>query len=775
MLRSVLYLIFFCPVILLSQSISVDSQAFTDQELIENVLVDSNCITNIQVTNVIGGLFEDGEKSYGYFNANGSGFPLSEGIVLTTGRLDNVPGPNDTLSDDDAQGWVGDADLELVLNEQNTTNATIIEFTFQSTASEVRFRYLFASEEYQEGNPNTCNFSDLFGFLIRPQGEQGYENIALVPDTTTPVKVTTVHPEIPNGCPAINEFYFESFNNSNSPINFNGQTKILEARATIQPNATYEVKLVIADEQNFRFDSAVFLEAGSFQLGTELGPDRTVAGGNPICGQNTTVLAVNEPLATSYSWQKEGVPLSETSNELTVTEDGFYTVQVGLDNGCEAFGEVTIEFAENPSISNTTLQQCDPDGNGLSQFNLFDALDAVTNNDSSLIITDFYVNQNNAQNNVNAINNATSFSNTVPNQTVFARVASQSGCSSIASVQLTTGNANLTVDDLIICDNDEVLDGVTTINLSEVTDQILLQVPSGSTIRYYETAADALAETNQIAGNYENTTPFFQNLFVRINVNGQCLSITDITINILNPPLLEDDEEMIYCTSIFPNTISLQAGVLGNATGYQYIWEYNGDILTQSGPSIAINEVGIYTVTAIAPNGCSASRVITVLASSLASITDVLIEDSSDNNRVEILVEGEGVYEYAIGNILGPYQESPVFENIEPGFYTVFVKDLKGCGFASREISILGFPTYFTPNGDGINDTWKLDGATDIQNRTVRFLIFDRFGKSLYQAKRMGNGWNGVYNGVTLPRNDYWYLVELEDGRIFRGHFSLLR
>ncbi|WP_431164059.1 choice-of-anchor L domain-containing protein, partial [Flagellimonas beolgyonensis] len=85
-----------------------------------------------------------------YFNATGTSFPFESGIVLSTGRLINVPGPNDSLSDDDAANWAGDIDLETALNENQTYNATILEFDFTAVASQVSFRYLFASEEYQE-------------------------------------------------------------------------------------------------------------------------------------------------------------------------------------------------------------------------------------------------------------------------------------------------------------------------------------------------------------------------------------------------------------------------------------------------------------------------------------------------------------------------------------------------------------------------------------------------------------------------------------------------
>ena len=127
------------------QNVQVDSQTYTPQQLIEDILINSNCIENVNVTNVVGGDFGGTDKSYGYFNANGSTFPFQSGIVLSTGKLANVEGPNTSLSDDDASGWTGDTDLQNILNEPNTINATLIEFDFTAVASQISFRYIFAS------------------------------------------------------------------------------------------------------------------------------------------------------------------------------------------------------------------------------------------------------------------------------------------------------------------------------------------------------------------------------------------------------------------------------------------------------------------------------------------------------------------------------------------------------------------------------------------------------------------------------------------------------
>ena len=111
------------PFCVLSQNVVTDSQSFTPQQLIEDILIDSNCIENVVVTNAVSGDFGDSERSYGYFDATGTSFPFQSGIVLSTGRLSNVQGPNDNLSDDDGNNWTGDTDLEIALQETNTLNA----------------------------------------------------------------------------------------------------------------------------------------------------------------------------------------------------------------------------------------------------------------------------------------------------------------------------------------------------------------------------------------------------------------------------------------------------------------------------------------------------------------------------------------------------------------------------------------------------------------------------------------------------------------------------
>jgi gliding motility-associated-like protein len=774
-MNRLLFLLLIISSMSFGQNVQTDATTYTAQQLIEDILIDSNCIENVIVTNVIGGDFGGTDQSYGYFDASGTSFPFQNGIVLSTGRLQNVDGPNTTLSDDDATGWSGDSDLEQALNENNTINATILEFEFTAIADQISFRYLFASEEYQEGNANTCQFSDLFGFLIRPASATQYENIALVPGTTTPVKVTTVHPAIPNGCAAQNEAYFGSWNNATAPINFNGQTAVLEATTTVIPNQTYHVKLVIADEQNFRYDSAVFLEAGSFKLFSNLGNDKLLANSAALCENETLELNAFEPGLSTYKWFKNGIEiLGEINAIYEVVDAGTYEVEVILDSGCESSGSIIIEYSENPEVFDATLTECDFEMNGFATYNLYNAATDLINGDNSLQVENFFLTLAEAELNTNPITNTSSFQNTPTNQIVYALVVNQNNCSSIAELQLRISTAVITIDPFEQCD-DEQEDGFTEFNLNDVTATFQSMLPANATVSYYETLDDAYNETNALASSFENSTIDQQTIYVRIESNSQCYAISTVDLIVLYTPILEldvtADNPIYYCLDSYPETKRLFGGVLFDLpSNYYYLWNTG-----ENTSFIDVNEIGTYSVTVSDPNGCSSSRSIVVVASEIANINEVLIEGGNTYNTVTISVSGSGNYEYALDNANGFYQSSNVFTNVLAGFHTVYVRDINGCGIASKLISVLGFPKFLTPNNDGYHDTWKVNGINALFHDGITIHIFNRTGKLITSLNNQTPGWDGNFNGRPLPSDDYWYSATLIDGQEYRGHFTLKR
>ncbi|WP_026989915.1 T9SS type B sorting domain-containing protein, partial [Flavobacterium subsaxonicum] len=96
-------------------------------------------------------------------------------------------------------------------------------------------------------------------------------------------------------------------------------------------------------------------------------------------------------------------------------------------------------------------------------------------------------------------------------------------------------------------------------------------------------------------------------------------------------------------------------------------------------------------------------------------------------------------------------------------------------------VSIIDYPHFFTPNGDGYHDTWNIVGLKNYPE--ARIFIFDRYGKLLKQLSpesdvNDGEGWDGTYNGQPVPADDYWFTVTYPDGNVtkeFKAHFSLKR
>ena len=193
----------------------------------------------------------------------------------------------------------------------------------------------------------------------------------------------------------------------------------------------------------------------------------------------------------------------------------------------------------------------------------------------------------------------------------------------------------------------------------------------------------------------------------------------------------------------------------------------------QTNYSLVVNTQGTYTVQVTNANQCSRIRTITVTASDTAVISNVVVSDLSDNNSLQIIATGNGSYLYSIDG--SNYQTAAYFTNLTAGIYTVYVKDTYGCGITTKEISVLRIPNYFTPNDDGYNDFWSINGTNEQLNSEAKIFIFDRYGKLIKQLSPQNQGWDGTFNKQPMPSDDYWYSIQFQDGRNRKGHFTLKR
>ena len=243
--------------------------------------------------------------------------------------------------------------------------------------------------------------------------------------------------------------------------------------------------------------------------------------------------------------------------------------------------------------------------------------------------------------------------------------------------------------------------------------------------------------------------------------NNNSLIEDDLTIGCLSVPIY-------YCDGA---TINLTATA---TAGMTYMWYKDGVLIANANQySLSVNSQGNYTVLVTNSNNCSRTRTIVVTASDAAVITNVITTDLSDNNTILVTASGQGTYVYSIDGTT--YQTSNNFTNVAAGIYTVYVKDLYGCGISTKEISVLGIPTFFTPNGDGFNDYWNVSGANERLNSTTKIQIFDRFGKLIKQINPTSQGWDGTFNQLALPSDDYWYSIQFENQKVVKGHFALKR
>ncbi|EAQ40036.2 hypothetical protein MED134_04764 [Dokdonia sp. MED134] len=569
-MRSSLFLI---PVLLLSlftvqvnaQAITVDGSATTvaDVEtLITDILIGSSseCAEISNVSKSTGLDQGAGVNGIGSFEANGADFPYEAGIVLVSGNVNNVPGP-EVDGTPSGGGWAGDPDLEANTTAINTNDASFIQFDFTPFVDELNFNFIMASEEYNQGFE--CSFSDAFAFILTDLTTGVVQNLAVLPGTNTPIEVTNIHPEVPGNCPAINEEYFDRYNflpfnpEANSAINFRGQTVSLTAVGTVVVGNPYTIKLVVADQGDSIRDIAVFLEAGSFNLGVDIGGDRIGSEFNAACEGETLTLDATFDGAISYAWEVDNgggfVPLLDgagmqvTTPIIDVNVAGEYRVLVDAGTGCLGEDTAIIEFAEAIYNDPLDLTVCDdPSGDGVEIFNLNDQTsDILGTQDPMVVSVTYYENQSDAEMNINQISNPDSYTNTSSSQEIWVRVETDLSpdCFEVGSFIISVNSQTIANDPgiFIVCDDasdGSDTNGETVFDLSSLNSLILdTQDPTMFSVSYHETAVDATNNAMPLPFAYTSTDDM---IWVRVENNGDvnCFAIREITLDVAELPVL---------------------------------------------------------------------------------------------------------------------------------------------------------------------------------------------------------------------------------------------
>ncbi len=164
-----------------SQNVTIDQSTYTVEQLVTNVLINSPCANVSNITYSTGTNFGS-SNGIGYFQEPTGFFPFDQGIIMASGNAALGGGPNPGAGQPSSGSlfWQGDAQLNGLVGEA-TFNATIIEFDFVPTASEISFRFLMASEEYDQGIFE-CQYSDVFAFYLTDSAGV-VSNLAILPNT----------------------------------------------------------------------------------------------------------------------------------------------------------------------------------------------------------------------------------------------------------------------------------------------------------------------------------------------------------------------------------------------------------------------------------------------------------------------------------------------------------------------------------------------------------------------------------------------------------------
>lgn len=493
-------------------------------------------------------------------------------------------------------------------------------------------------------------------------------------------------------------------------------------------------------------------------------------------GDQTHFFITSEEPYDSVVWDfGDGQTSTNQEPYHTYASPGVYSVSLTMSlNGIERDPLIKqIIISKPPNVLNDTynLIQCDSFDNnpndGVAYFNLEQANAPISLNTSDAIQVYYYHSVAEAMNdefNTNALPNI--YKNQSQDQLLYAKVyAANTECYNIATIRLkTTQPIEIGNHELLACDFDA--DGMADFDLEAEANKIieLLNLPTDVSITFHEEADDAALGINKLPSVYIASNKI---VFIRAERENACYGSGTLNLQAKTFPIL-DDQSISVCSVDFPITIS--SGINSSLIAdYQYVWNTN-----EQTNEITVTEAGVYQVRVYdALLNCEDLVTVTVKKNEIPDIQNILI----DGHSITVIINSDEPFLYALNDQYGTYQESNTFFNIPEGLHKVFVKDINSCETLSRSFYIFGFPKYFTPNNDGINDIWNVFGLDPNQfssHSNLSIQIYDRYGKLLKTFNPLlSSGWNGTFNGHLLTPNDYWYYMKLPNGEVYRGHFSL--
>ena len=831
LLKSTQSLCVISGIALLIQSEIVIAQLTTDDLVNPQQLVNNLVGAGVQISNVS---YTGDILARGTFNGSASNIGLTEGIILSTGKVSNATGPNDDPLFGSANwhnclksfdfGTPGDTDLEVIEGCTSCTHdASILEFDFIPESTTLTFEYVFASEEYPF---YVCSgFNDVFAFFLSGQNPTGgtynSKNIAFIPSTTIPVAINSVN----NGTPgydsickcyndskyctslAYSSYFVDNGNGSapliNTTVQYNGFTKPFTATIDVIPCTTYHIKLAIADVADGKFDSAVLLEKNSFKS-TVATISKTFS--NPIidtiasaCNDIQICFSIGKAIATDMK-----IPINFKGSNADTTGNDFIvpkkvvTITAGQTTACinihpvannspvsirkiqvnaktsECSFDSIIAYLKdyiNPSVTiNPTTASICPGDN-----TFFTAI--PLNGDTTHPYT--YIWSNGSTANSLTVSPATTKSYTV---TVKDACGNQASSNIIVKVN-PMPTSFFTISPSTVCINQQAT---------------IIFTGSASAGATYEWDIDGdMSKTEP--GPYEVSWNSAGTKIIKLIVtDNKCISFIT-TENIIVNAMPIADFTATNITGCLPLTVNFTDRSQPTVAGTTYLWSFgDGETSTDKDPVHTFSNTGLYDVTFTVFNasfGCSDTKVVDRLinvypkpkASYYVEPGTVV---SELNSTVYFFSNSTGniiSYNWKLSDTALTYIDSSFIHNFtKTGIFDVsmIVENNFGCiDSTTGKISVKPDFTIYVPNAfipvkciASENCTFRVYGS-NINEFLIQ--IYNRWGAIVYQSEDIKKGWDGKVKDQAPVEGTYVYRIYYRDvgkrTHILYGSLTLLR
>jgi gliding motility-associated-like protein len=776
----------------------VTSTAMNPAQLVQNVLLGSG----VTVSNIT---FNGAPMAIGYFDATNTTLGIDEGILLTTGTVQNTidgpHGPNDAPNAGMDNGAGGFPPLTNLIGGTPTFNASILEFDFVPYSDSVRFNYVFASEEYPEYVGS--QFNDVFAFFISGPGITGLQNMATLPSGQA-VAINNVNNGPANSGPCTNcAYYVDNGNGSNAPYNANpqyiqydGYTTVLTAESEVECGQTYHLVISIADAGDPVWDSGIFIEANS--------------------------LSSNTPVEMTYQLSQE---LFMNNNQMA---EGCVTTTITIERGAN---EIASPMTIPVNVSGTATEGVDydnlpnsitfPAGVQTVTFDFTAFADGITEGQESVVITLPLI---------DPCGNPSPLEITIFIEDVQPVEVEITGANILCPGDMVNLNANITggVEPYtILWNTNETTEQITvspnatetySVSVTDVclnqtaTDDFTVTVPNLPPLvlttspniteicPYLTTTLDASASGGSGSYSYQWSSPGNQNLGTSTSISVTPASTTTYTVTATDNCGDTTSEDIVYTITSPPLILTMSPTVeicpgdsvfitvtpSGGFGQYYYNWLHSGE--NSQGVWVTPDESSVYTVSVsdecqtFTVEGATSVRVVRPTADFELTSNGYLFNNQSIQ-FVNTSINAED-YEWDFGNGSNSTIVHPQTEYDDAGIYyiTLVAIDDKGCtDTIVKPINIeeewyIYVPNTFTPDGNRHNNDFR---ASTVGISDLNITIFNRWGEIVFFEENVDFIWDGTYDGWYVPDGTYTYKIEFvtNSGRnkTILGHVNMLR